>query len=231
VALVLVLGTGAVAALERRTSPATGSTRAVAAGLGDGVEVGADPSTTTRPAATAPSTTAPSAPTMSIAPTTTSAPRLPPTTRKIPPPTTVPAPRTDLPTSTLPTTVATPVVVSRTATPWTSEENGVSIRVRLDPPSPRVGEAVRFIVDATTTTTDYCCILALNVDDTSFLPVSYTGTIGCPAPAGSEAEFPWVVPASGVINVTVTASRMTACPGWPPAIVSARLYAYIVAGP
>lgn len=210
-ALVACLVLVAVAVTVNRT---TGSSplpmvpsRFVAVGAGDGRALPDDVTATTAPPASTTTVGRPVATT--IEPTTTI--RLAPSTS------------TSTTTAAKPTTtLAAPPTTEASPSSWAIEENGISIRVRIEPARPVAGEPLRFVVDTVTTSGDYCCVNTLYVNG-AIVDYPSGGPFGCPAPSSTHEIETVVAPHADWLNFFLDAGRLTSCSGQPPAITEARL--------
>jgi hypothetical protein len=159
-------------------------------------------STTTTPTTTAPATTIATAP-RNLA--TTVPLRVPVTTAV--------RPASAAPTSTAPaptTTTSIPVNPSS----WSVNQDGISVRVRIDPAVPRAGQTVRFIIDTSSSTGTYCCLNLLTVNGVQEqLPKGAPGVdANGTTITSTHEEQTWTVPNSDWLNVKLEATSL----GGPP---------------
>lgn len=167
VALVAVLLPAAVLAVttgDRQAPVRVDALGPAGFGLAD---IGEEDATVTPSAAPPISTPAPVPPPLSVtttvlrrATTTTAAPSV---TRE---PTTPTLPAT--PPSTGPTTSVT--TVPRTSS-WSASQNGIGVRMRVEPTAPQAGEPVTFFVELSPI--DSCCIGALSFGDETSAPLAF----------------------------------------------------------
>lgn len=207
--LLVVVGGGGIAAAASTVGTKHTVERSVltAAGVTDAEGAPQPTSSTT----TAPPTTAP-------ATTTTAAPRNATTTVPAKAPVTTTATATVRPSSGAPATTAPPATTTTSipANPssWSVDQDGISVRVRIDPAVPRAGQSVRFIIDTSTTTGNYCCANMLTVNGVQE-PLPKGGPTvdanGAPITSTHE-EQTWTVPESGRLNVRLDATSL----GGPP---------------
>lgn len=176
-------------------------------------------------------------------PSLAAAPTLPPITSSTtagPLPIRLPGSRPAPPTVTTTTVVLDPPVVLApidfaaamppiTAPPnpdsWSVDENGVSVRLRMTPSAPRVGDTVEFTIEVwATIPSDACCITTLSVNQVMIYNRMHEQGPGCPVPAtprehrvsykimGPEVM---AVPAPLTFNVHLQATRVDLCTGLP----------------
>jgi hypothetical protein len=210
--LVVVVGGGGIAAAVSAAGADHVAERSVLTAAGVTDAEGAPPATSST--TTAPPTTAPPA-------TTTTAPRNVATTvpGKVPVTTATTAVR---PSSGAPATTAPPATTTTSvpANPssWSVDQDGISVRLRIDPAVPRAGQSVRLIIDTSTTTGHYCCsnMVTLNGVDAP-LPTGGASVDAQGAPITStHEEQTWTVPASGWLNIRDDAVSL----GGPPLSVT-----------
>lgn len=167
--LVVAVGSaGVAAALPGSSLRNNASTPLTATRVGEGAAVVDQTTTTTATTVRATTLTAPTTapPTTTRVTPTTATRRVPPTTaRPTPPPspgftTTTVAP--GQPAQTVPAPVNPPA--------WTFSEDGVSVRLRMTPTAPRVGDTVEFTIEAWTDLPGVTCcnVLLLFSQDTVF---------------------------------------------------------------
>jgi hypothetical protein len=201
-AVLLPAGAFAAAAAEPRPAgPGAGiAGRVSAAGVvQEAVPTGEPAAPATPPAGV--TTTLPPPPVVDPPPVpTTRAPRsTTSTSRPAPTPTTLlPLP----PIGPAPTTTAPPP-----ANPWSRTVNGVSVRLRMDPPAPVAGQPVTFTVEEVTAPLA-CCIVHLSFGDgTDRSLFGSTGTTVCDPPAttrsGLKASHTYATPGTYEILLVV----------------------------
>lgn len=217
-AVLLLAATTSAVALTRSAGAGDGSSSIAAAGVGEPDSDPVVPMTTTT-TTTAPTTAPTTSTTAAVRPSTTTSTRARPTT-----------------TVTAPVRTSTTVVATTTTTvavgSWSAQDNGVSVRIRIDPPAPRAGQTVRFLLDASTDTGDFCCIFRLSVNDVLVDPFD-SGVIapGCPPPATAHEEHTIAVPAGTLLRFVVWADRMTSCKPLPPSIMGVQAFGSVSIAP
>jgi hypothetical protein len=191
-----------------------------------------------------PATTETTATTAVLPPRTTSSTiATPPTTATTRPPitrttTTTPSTTTStavLPTAAPPTNQAGPVTTANGArTSWSADQGGISLRMRIDPAAPVVGQPVRFLVSISAP--DSCCATALNFGDGGPYEKVSPGT--CTTPSNvTDAVVTHTYAGPGLYPVMFLAATfpctLTVVDGQPvaPAITGATIYACILVGP
>ena len=157
-----------------------------------------------------PSTTVPRATSTSPRPSTT---RPGPTTTSSPAPattTTTVAPR---PTTSLVTTTTAPRPVPSS---WTLDENGISMRLKVEPAAPRVGDTVTFTFETwATVPTDFCCINHFYVDG-ELIYTRFHDQGPCPLPQSERRQqVSHVVTEPGPLAFQLQANRVDFCTGLP----------------
>jgi hypothetical protein len=211
--LVLLLGLAGIAVAARPPSPAqTVATSGLAATGLDGAGDVVDSTTTSTLPATTPATTSTSSTATTLKPVATTGTTLPVTV-----PTTAPRPTTTRPfASSNPTPAANPAS-------WSLDDGGISVRLRMEPAAPRVGDTVTLIFDSTATVaTDYCCIENVYVDgETVYTNPAAPGP--CPlAPGPGEQRATFRAAHAGTVTLQVQASRARLCSP-PPVFDTANL--------
>jgi hypothetical protein len=225
VLVVVVGGAGiAAAAVGRSSEQPDARAQLSATNLGDGTalaERAGIQTTTTQtvsPATTAPVATA--VPTTRLAPTTTAGgagPEVAPT------PTTTPTTTTTAPTDWM--ALMPPRPSPENPTSWSVEENGVSVRLRMTPIAPHVGDTVEFTIESSITIAGgACCLTSLRIGQ----EIIYQQTPepgGCtvpPPPARLEHREGRViyeitgppvmaVPGPLILNVGLSVTRLDPC--------------------
>jgi hypothetical protein len=215
VVVVLLCGAGLVVLQQRGAVPvgAASPTRVVdAAGNGTGVDP--QPSTPTGPTGSSPTT-------------------VPAVTTVAPPSSTGTKGRGSTPGSTgvLPAPGARVSVLPTNPPSWSLDVNGLSLRMRIEPAQPRVGDNIKFVLESSTTTSDWCCMNFLYRGGTALLsPPPGLPAGPCPlAPAGTaQATYTPTVP--GQFGFRFQASRADVCrPGFT--FVTANLDATVSVNP
>ena len=212
--LVLALVAGGIAVVGSRGPSEQPIATSPLAAAGLGLQTPEQPSTTvtTMPPT---STTEP--------PTTSTTAKVVPTTRPPAPPTVPTAPPTTTHVSPFPTVA--PAAPGTNPSSWTLEDNGMSLRLRMEPQNPHVGDTVTFIMETSATVpTDYCCVVSLMVNSVErfsrFWPQG-----PCPlAPAPAEDRVSFVVTQATTLSVSLMATRSKICFA-PPEGTVAHLYA------
>ena len=230
--LVVAVGSaGVAAALPGSSLRNDASTSLAATNVGDGAAV-ADQTTTT--AATSLLSTTPTASATAPPPTT----RLTPTTGAG----SVPATARSVPTTARPTPPSYPAFTSTTVAPgqpaqtvpppvnppaWTFSEDGVSVRLRMTPTAPRVGDTVEFTIETWTDLPGVtCCNVMLRFSqDTVFRRWPEIGP--CPERPPREARvsyriteptvFPIPMPYVTVLFLLSVSTTFDPCAGLQPA--------------
>lgn len=224
-ALVLAVG-GAGIAVAASGRPSSSGVALLAATTGDGSVVADRPTTTVAPTPT----TGPVTPTTRVAPVTATTLGLRPPVRPTTSTTAAPGPQS---------TVTTPPTTAQ-ANPasWSLDENGVSVRLRMMPVAPHVGDTVEFVIETwATVPTDACCITLLYVGQDLVYSRFHEAGPGCPVPTtprehrvsytitGPEAL---AATAPLMLNIHVQASRVDLCTA-PPRFTTVNFFAPVAA--
>jgi hypothetical protein len=243
VAAVILLAAGVLIATAVAQSPSSGGVDARGAGAValnvrdvDAEHAAAPPSPLgTVPPLPGPSSTisAPApAPTATSRPATPTTLGRPPSTATVPPPT----PIVSIPGSSL-TLVPTTTTPVPGRTSWSTEHNGITLRMRMEPAAPLPGLPVRFIVDITAV--DSCCATGLAFGDgPTFIPVAGAGA---PGTCASTTNFTGAVvthtyEGPGLYAVTLVATTFPCQPTVvdgvpvPSAITGAQINACVAVG-
>ncbi len=166
-----------------------------------------DDTTTSTTAVIGPTTTFPS----STIPSTT-------TTRRPSSPTTAKAVTTSTVASTRPPIRAIPTTPNvAPATSWQSDKNGVSARVRIEPPSPSAGQPVRFVIDVSSA--EECCVILVSFGEGSATASNVTevcnGTEPL-SPGSSTFETTHAYATPGAYRATIVVDADGPCPQSAP---------------
>jgi len=165
-------------------------------------------------------------------PATSSLPADRPTASGSPPATQAPAPGPESTVATLPPGVPAPTGPPPTGIPnvppaseWSSEQNGVSARMRIDPPAPVAGQPVRFLLDVASA--QPCCTVLLDFGDGS-AGFALNNSHSCQGPSpmtpGAHSAVTSHTYAAGAHKVTLMVMAGDPCsqaplpPGSPPPV-------------
>lgn len=205
--LAFLLGAAGVAAATSGSPTRSVEPTALAAALEGRVAVADQPTTTVAPPAPTTSTSHPT--------TSSTALKVVPTTRPTVPPVAAPA-TTRAP---APTTGSQYVYPSS----WTTESNGISLTLRMEPATPHVGDTVTFTIDSSATVgTDYCCVVYLYVNGETVYS-RFHGQGPCPLVPGPAVEkATYVATRAGTLGLQLQASRVKLCIA-PPEFTTVNL--------
>ena len=95
---------------------------------------------------------------------------------------------------------------------WTIESNGISLTLRMEPATPRVGDTVTFTMDSSAPVgTDYCCVVYLYVNGETVY-TRFHGQGPCPLAQGPAVDkATYVATRAGTLGLQLQASRVKLC--------------------
>jgi hypothetical protein len=180
---------------------------------------------------TAVAVTAVPVPTVTTAPTTTmrATPAVPvPTTTSVGAPSGPTVPPTKPPGSSTTTTTASP---GPEPSSWSMDANGISMRMRIEPAAPRVGDTIRIIIESwATVPTDFCCINHVYVNG-EMIYSRFHDQGPCPlAPSPVRQETSYVMTAPGRLGIQLQANRVDLCVA-PPRFTTNNLFGSVMVPP
>jgi hypothetical protein len=114
---------------------------------------------------------------------------------------------------------------------WRLTHNGITLEARIDPPSPNVGDTVRFTFSASGAG-DYCCDLFLYIGNEQ-RPIYQSGPPQgpCPLPKSVSGQATYVASERGPVGFHLNANLATSLCSPPPQFVSTNLFAGFVVQP
>jgi hypothetical protein len=111
---------------------------------------------------------------------------------------------------------------------WTTESEGFTITLKIQPVDPVAGQNVELTVTASSST-QWCCLIGATIATTTeppFMP-SDPCPLAVPSTATQTYDHVFASPASWLVQVTVSGGKL--CVG-PPDLVNAHLQAAVVIG-
>jgi hypothetical protein len=201
VALLAVLFPAGVSAVTTGNRGAPAPVRALGAAGSEQADIAEEYATVTSSSAPAVSTTL--ARPLSTPPTTTIVRRATTTTAA---PSVIRAPTTTLPWQPPATAPTTTVTIVQRPSSWSASQDGIGLRMRMEPVAPQAGEPVTFFVELSPI--ESCCIGALRLGDGTGAPLAFEARCKYSEAALQKASATHTFAAAGAYLVVASAASV-----------------------